>query len=149
MKYCVKCGQQMSDETIFCPACGCAAGDPNPYANGNAYAPGNPYGPGVPFPGNDSFAIREYSRHASTIRTLGIFAAVLMFGIGFIFSIIIWIKAITTKEPMVMAPSPYDLAELESARKKIKLGKALSVLPLIAFVLSFLFGIVLGLLGGM
>ena len=28
MKFCTKCGQQLADETAFCPACGCRATEP-------------------------------------------------------------------------------------------------------------------------
>lgn len=30
MKYCSNCGEQLNDDAVICPRCGCATGSPNP-----------------------------------------------------------------------------------------------------------------------
>ncbi len=147
MKYCPRCNAAMPDEAIFCSACG--ADSNNFYsAYGNPYAGSTPYGAAPGFSAN-SMAIQEFSQKASTIQTLGIFSAVLMFGIGFIFSIVIWIMMSSAKEPFVPTATPQEQAMLESARKKLKLGKTLSFLPILGFALSFFIGFVIGFLGAL
>ena len=161
MKICPKCGKQLPDETIYCPGCGSAAGNSyaggnayngnnayannNAYGNNNFYAGGNPYA--TPGPSMDYMAIRQFSEKAKTIRNFGIIAAILMCGVGIIFSIVIWVMMNGLTEPFVTTTNPYELAALESARKDLKLGKILSFLPVGVLVLSFMIGFIGGLAG--
>ena len=147
MKYCPRCNAAMPDEAIFCSACG--ADSNNFYsAYGNPYAGSTPYGAAPGFSAN-SMAIQEFSKKASTIQTLGILAAVFMGGIGFIFSIVIWIMMSGAKEPFVPTATPQEQAMLESARKKLNLGKILSFVPPACLALCFVFGFVIGFLGAL
>lgn len=157
MRYCPNCNNPVPDGSNFCPTCGAQASGNNNYANGNPYGAGNPYAAGNPYntdspygadpfgnvgpgPSYNYMAVQKFSKKATTIRNLGIAAAILLFGIGFIFSIIIWVMSSGLQEPFVTNPTPFERAELESARKKLKLGKILAFLPVVAFVISFLVG---------
>lgn len=127
--FCSKCGKEIFDEAVVCPNCGCATGN---YPHNNAYS-------------NDYVAISEFARKANTIKTLGILAAVLCFGIGIIFSIIIWIQASSIVVPSITTTNPKELAEFSLAKKRIELGKKLAGIPLIAIGLSFFIGFMIGL----
>ena len=111
---------------------------PNPYQNA-------PYGMGG-FSQN-SIVIAEYLKEAKRLRTWGIVATVLMFGIGFIISIVNFIQMKKLKEPMLYNPTPAEIAELENAKKVLKTAKILSYIPFIALAISFVVGFVQGLTG--
>lgn len=66
------------------------------------------------------------------MRNYGIIAAILMFGIGIIFSIIILVKKSKIQVPNVSTTNPTELAELEDAKKRLDLGTRLAGLPFIA-----------------
>ena len=132
MKFCSKCGKELYDEAAFCPACGCPTEKTVNSTVDNA-------------PTKDIIAIREFAEKATAIRNLGIIAAILMFGIGIIFSIIIWIKAPKQSGlPEVTTTNPVELAEFEAAKRKLSLGTTLSTLPLLGIALSVFIGVVAG-----
>ena len=108
--FCPYCGNNIEDNLTNCPVCGSPtviqAQQPQqpqpqqpmpnqviyqqPYAN--PYQP-NPYNNGMQgFMGGNQGAILDYTDEATSIRNLGIVAAVLMLGIGFILSIIVSYK---------------------------------------------------------
>ncbi len=91
--------------------------------------------------------IYSFMEEAKKLRVLGIAAAILMFGIGFIFSIIILVKAKKLGEPVLNNPTPAEIAELEKAKKVLKTAKILSYLPFIVIALSFVTGFIQGLAG--
>ena len=124
--FCSKCGKEIMDEAVICPNCGCATANYAPKTNDYS---------------DDYIAIQEFLSKANTIKTLGIFAAVLSFGIGIIFSIIIWIQASNIVAPEISTTNPKDIADFELAKQRIQLGNTLSALPLIGI------GIVMLLIG--
>ena len=126
--YCSKCGQEIHSEAMICPFCGCATNNfsNSTTANNSLYS-------------TDYLRIHEFSAKASTIKTLGIFAAIFMFGFGIIFSIIIWVKTSNMKVPKVHTTNPNELAELADAQRKVDLGERLACLPLIPVILLLLF----------
>lgn len=132
MKYCSKCGKELFDEAVFCPGCGCATEKtPTPTTTAT--------------PTNDIIAIREFSEKATVVRNLGIIAAVLMFGIGIIFSIVIWVMSAGLKPALgITTTNPIELAELEAAKKRLKLGTTLSTLPILGIALSIFIGALVG-----
>ena len=135
MKFCTKCGKELFDEAVICPACGCATEQPfKPTVNSA--------------PTKDIVALREFAEKATTMRNLGIVATVLMFGIGIIFSIIIWVMIPKLKRFSEMKPTnPLELAEFEAAKRKMQLGVNLSTMPILGIALSFVIGAIIGLAG--
>ena len=132
MKYCSKCGKELFDEAVFCPGCGCATEKTPPLTT-------------TATPTNDIIAIREFSEKATVVRNLGIVAAVLMFGIGIIFSIVIWVMSAGLKPALgITTTNPIELAELEAAKKRLKLGTTLSTLPILGIALSIFIGALVG-----
>ena len=61
-----------------------------------------------------------------------------MFGIGFIFSIIIAVKEPSIQIPNVTTVDQKELALLEDAKRKLDLGKKLACLPVIAIGLCII-----------
>ena len=133
MKFCSKCGKELFDEAVICPACGCTTEKTFDSTKSNA-------------PTNDMIAIREFSEKATTVRNLGIVAAILMFGIGIIFSIIIWVKGVKTY-PEITTTNPLELAEFEAAKRRMSLGATLSMMPVLGIALSFFIGVMIGISG--
>jgi uncharacterized membrane protein YvbJ len=151
--FCTKCGKNIDDNLMYCPACGSPtslqAQQPvqnqynqpiiqQPYQNQqNQYA-------GMPgFAGNYP-AVSDFADQAKSLRNLGIAAAILMFGIGFIFSIIIFVKSKKLKVPELFNPTPDEMKILEDGKKKLKTAKILAILPFIAFGISFIYGFING-----
>ena len=158
--FCPYCGNNIEDNLTNCPVCGSPtviqAQQPQqtqpqqpmpnqviyqqPYAN--PYQP-NPYNNGMQgFMGGNQGAILDYTDEATSIRNLGIVAAVLMLGIGFILSIIVFVKASRLKEPQLFNPTPDELAQLEAGKKKLKVARILAILPFVACGLSFIISFV-------
>lgn len=118
--FCSKCGKEIMDEAVICPNCGCATG--NYKSNGNDCS-------------KDYNVIQDFLRKATTISTLGIFAAILCFGIGIIFTIIIHIQAKNIVVPEISTTNLKELADFELAKRRLKLGKILAAIPLFAISL--------------
>ena len=126
--YCYKCGKEIVDEAIACPYCGCAT---NNYTAKQNTTSNNSYS-------KDYVKIRTFADTAQSIYVLGICAAVLCFGIGIIFSIIIWCKADNVFEPIIRTTNAKEIAELESAKKKFKTGQTLALIPVIAILICLI-----------
>ena len=127
MKFCSKCGQQLFDEAVICPACGCPTENQSNFTASRAST-------------NEIIAIRAFSEKATVIRNLGIVAAILMFGIGIIFSIVILILAPEPRrfaETTITTANPLELAEFESAKRKLQLGLNLALLPFLGLAICF------------
>jgi len=129
--FCSKCGKEIMDEAVICPNCGCATNNYN--APQQSINTTNTYS-------DDYLTIKQFAEQARNFRNLGIAAAVLMFGIGIIFSIIIWIKLSSINVPEVQTTNPIELAELETAKKRFKLAVNLSAFPIVGIALSFMIG---------
>lgn len=138
--FCSKCGKEIMSNAVICPNCGCAT---------NNYQAINMSPPATSIYSDDYPIIKNFSEKANTIKTLGIFAAVLMFGIGLIFSIIIWITTSKVTIPEITTTNPNEVAEFESAKRKYTLGKALSGLPLIGIGLSIFIAMFIIMFGAM
>ncbi len=154
--FCPNCGNNIEDNLVNCPVCGSPTGvqvQPpvqNQYNQYNQPMMQQPYQyqqnqyAGMPGFSPNYPAISDFVDQAKSLRTLGIVAAVLMFGIGFIFSIMIFVKAKKLNVPELFCPTPEEIAQLEAAKKKIKTAKILAILPLVAIGLSFVGGFVNG-----
>lgn len=103
MSCCSSCGKEIMDQAVICPHCGCATAKFNSQPTSQF--------------SSDYPAIRACAEQARQIKILGIISAVLMFGIGIIFSIIVLCKSAKTKEPAVSTTNPQEIAELEKARR--------------------------------
>ena len=172
--FCPNCGNNIEDNLVNCPVCGSPTalqpqqpvqnqnnqtvyqqqpvqnqynqyGQPNqpimqqPYQyQQNQYAGMPGFSPNYP-------AISEFVDQAKSLRNYGIAAAILMFGIGFIFSIVIFVKSRKLKVPELVYPTPDELAQLEDGKKKLKTAKILAILPIVGWVLSFIVGFINGL----
>lgn len=126
--FCKNCGQQISEGTKFCPNCGSM----NDSIVNTAPNPNHT---------EDYVTIHNFHERAKSIQTLGIVAAVLMFGIGIFFSIAIWVMAKNTTVPTITTTNPVERAEFEDAERKFKLGQSLAGLPLIAIGLCIAIGL--------
>ena len=128
--YCSKCGKEIMDEAVICPNCGCPTSNysaiPTTQNTTKTYSKEYPI-------------IKEFVEKANSIQTLGIIATVLMFGIGIIFSILVWVKASQITIPDIETTNPKEVAEIESAKRKVELGKKLAMFPVVAiFVCGFI-----------
>lgn len=119
--FCPTCGKEINSAAVICPHCGC-------YTNNNQ----NNNAPYQQSTSSDYLVISNFHSQAKTIRNLGIVAALLMFGIGFIFSIIIAVKAPSVQIPNITTVDQKELALYEDAKRKLDLGKRLAACPLIA-----------------
>ncbi len=128
--FCSKCGKEIMDEAVICPNCGCATNNYNSQQQQPIHTTVNTYS-------DDYLTIKQFSEQALVLRNLGIFAAVLMFGIGIIFSIIIWVKQSKNKIPEITTTNPAEVAEFETAKRRYILANKLSSLPIIAISLCF------------
>ncbi len=154
--FCPNCGNNIEDNLVNCPVCGNPTGvqvQPPVQNQYNQTVYHQPYQyqqnqyAGMPgFAGNYP-VISDFVDQAKSLRNLGIAAAVLMFGIGFIFSIIIFVKSRKLKAPELFNPTPDEIAQLEDGKKKLKTAKILAILPLVAWGISFIFGFIGGLTG--
>ena len=135
--FCSKCGKEIMDEAVVCPNCGCAT---------NNYNSKQPVHTTVNSYSDDYLTIKQFSEQALILRNLGIFAAVLMFGIGIIFSIIIWVKQSKNKIPEITTTNPAEIAEFENAKRRYRLAKSLSELPLLAIALCVVVVSIVGLI---
>lgn len=135
--FCSKCGKEIMDEAVVCPNCGCATNNYNSQQQQPVHTTVNTYS-------DDYLTIKQFSEQARILRNLGIFAAVLMFGIGIIFSIIIWVKLSKNKIPEITTTNPAEIAEFETAKRRYKLAYQLSGLPIIALALCFAIGCFIG-----
>ena len=167
---CNYCGNNIPEGSFVCPVCGAQLNQPvqnnpvgqnynqqyqQPYNQQYNQPYGQPYNqaynpysatPGV---SQNTYLVNEFYRQAKSLRNYGIAAAILMFGIGFIFSIIIVVKGRKLQEPVLYNPTPVELADLESGRKALKTANILALLPAIALGLSFIVGFIQGLTGAM
>ncbi len=153
--FCPNCGNNIEDNLVNCPVCGSptAVQPQQPIQNQpiiqqpyqyqqNQYA-------GMPGFSANYPVVKDFADQAKSLRNLGIAAAILMFGIGFIFSIIIFVKSRKLKVPELFNPTPDDIAQLENGKKKLKTAKILAILPFVACALSFIYGFIGGLTGAM
>ena len=116
---------------------------PGAYPQANTYQqPGSYQQPGA-YDYQSSAAINEFAKKARSLKTLGIFAAILMFGIGIFLSIGIWVSK--AKIPAVTPSNAVEEQMLAKAIKDYNLAKKLAILPVIALVLSFVIGFISGL----
>lgn len=136
--FCSKCGNEIMNEAVVCPHCGCATNNYVEHRNSTASA--------TTFSENYQI-IKQFAAKANTMRTLGIFAAIFMFGVGLIFSIIIWIQGNANKIPELQLEDPKEISEFEAAKKAYNLAFNLSGLPLIGLGLCFLIGFIVTALG--
>lgn len=134
--FCSKCGKEIDDAAMICPSCGCATIN---FAQAQS----------APKASNSSdyLAISNFYSQAKTIRNLGIVAAILMFGIGIIFTIVIAVKARSIPIPEVSTNDQRELALLEDAKRKLALGRKLAALPMLALSLCMFIGMMVVMLG--
>ena len=162
--FCPYCGNNIEDNLMTCPVCGSPTALQAQQPTQNQYNPNviqqpaqnqtvfqqpyvnqyqtNPYNGMQGFMGGNQGAILDYADEAKSIRNLGIVAAILMFGIGFILSIIVFVKSSKLKEPQLFNPTPDEIAQIEAAKKKLKTAKILAILPFVACGLSFIISFV-------
>ena len=125
--FCSKCGKEIMNEAVICPHCGC------PTSN---YLPQQPVKQAVETCSDDHLAIRRFAQETLTLRNLGIVAAILMFGIGIIFSIIIWVKNSRLTEPKITTTNPAEVMEFENAKRHRNTAYRLSMLPMLVISIA-------------
>lgn len=156
--FCTNCGKEIPDNANFCDGCGAQIGTTQAQPQQTPYsqpqqatyiqqpAPQQPVFQQQPYYPTSNIIIQDFANKANTIKTLGIVATVLCFGIGFIFSIILLVKASGLSEPNVIPANQFEADMLEKAKKNIQTGKKLSAIPFIAIGLCFIIGFVGGFL---
>ena len=138
--FCTKCGKEIFDEAIMCPHCGCATSNYNRAAQPQQQSSSSIYSENYP-------ALKAFSDQAKSLQTLGIIAAILCFGIGIFFSIVIWVKQ--GFKPQETIPEfhltlPNEIAEYEAAKKRwIKAGN-LATIPVLGIIAGIGIGIAIG-----
>lgn len=93
---------------------------------------------------NDYPAIRAFSEKAKATRNISIVAAVLCFGIGFIFSIVTWIRLSGSTPPVITTTNPFEIAEYEAGKRYLGQAKILASIPVFAIALSVVIGFIVG-----
>ena len=115
---------------------------PDPYASAQG-GYNDPYAQGYGGYGqNDKAELFAFAKAAKSMQTSGIIATVLMFGIGYAFSIALWIQRSKVKIPQLMLNDPMDIAMFEKAKKQYNTAFILSFMPIVGFVISFIIGFV-------
>lgn len=105
----------------------------DPYAQGQGG-----YGYGY----NEKAELSAFAKAAKSMQTTGIIATVLMFGIGFAFSIALWIQRSKVTVPQITSNDPADIAMFTKAKKQYDTAFILSFMPIIGFVIGFIIGFV-------
>lgn len=126
--FCSKCGKEIMDEAVICPNCGCYT--ENSQKKNTA--------------SSDFMAIQQFASAAGSLKVMGIFAAILCFGIGIIFTIIIKVRGKGLAIPEVSTTNVQELSLLEKGKRDLKLANTLSALPLLAIGISIIVGFVAG-----
>lgn len=124
--FCSKCGNEIADEALICPKCGCATANyQRQTITNSAYS-------------EDYVAIKEFEEKAKSIRAVGIVALVLFLGIGIIFSFAVWLKAKGIRIPKITTTNPNEIAIFEASKRKVKSALTFATLP---FYPLIIFGI--------
>lgn len=152
---CPECNNLISDKAAACPTCGCpiAVRQSPPIMNGSPWQQTPSMTNTVPLQTAPQFGqqhsslypqIKAYSDGVNTIYTLSIIGLILCLGIGFIFAIIN-ISKINKLVP-VEGPidNPYDLAEYQTAERKLKTAQTFSSITLIAAGVAIIVGFLIG-----
>lgn len=116
--FCHKCGNEIMDEAMICPKCGCATVN---YGNGTVASPK------VEKHSGDWEAIKEYASKARTIKVWGIISFVLCLGIGVIPGIITFLAALGVSSPVVSTTNRDELDYLAAAQKNYEKGKGMAL----------------------
>ena len=135
--FCSKCGQQIADEAVICPHCGCATSNyqKNTDTTNNGHSADYPQ-------------LKNFVEQVKTPYVMSIVSIVLCLGIGFIFAIISKIQCKNIQVPTLNLTTPADIAEFESAERKLSSAQRLSAISLgIALItvgLSIFIGMIIG-----
>lgn len=124
--FCSKCGKEIADEAVICPACGCATA--NYHTPAAAPTQNATYS-------QDYLKITEFEDNVRSLHVTSIFSLVLCLGIGIIFSFVVWAKAKSLTIPVVTTNNANELAMLESAKRKLKNGLTFSFIPVIVLLI--------------
>lgn len=130
--FCSKCGKEIADEAIVCPACGCATANYQHTAtNNSAYS-------------QDYIALKEFEEKVNSLYATSIVALVLLLGIGLIFSIAVWVKAKAILIPSITTTNPNEIAMFKSLKRKLKKALSFANVPLYVLLIllapAFLYG---------
>lgn len=124
MKYCQKCGKELFDEAVICPGCGCPT--TSIQSNTSIFS-------------NDYPKIREFSEQVRSAYTFALIGTILCLGIGIIFAIIAWIKLKSISVPQITPTQPNEIAEFESAKRKLQTCLTLAIIPaIVLFALAMI-----------
>lgn len=116
--FCSKCGNKVSEDALFCSRCGYNIASHHSSASAQtAYS-------------QDYIALKAFEEKVNSIYIVSVVALVLLFGIGLIFSVVVWIKAKSTFIPNVTTTNPYEVAMFESLKRKLKKALAFSNAPM-------------------
>ena len=117
--FCSKCGKEIFNEAIVCPHCGCATNnyEKNTVNTGIGHSADYPQ-------------LNRFSEQVKTPYVLSIVSIILCLGLGFIFAIITTIQCKNIVVPELNLTNPADVAEFESAKRKLGTAQRLSAVSL-------------------
>ena len=124
--FCSKCGNEIADEAILCPKCGCPTANYQPITKSNcAYS-------------QDYVALKEFEDKVKSIYVVSIIALCLLLGIGLIFSFAVWIKAKAIRVPSITTQRPNEIAMFDSAKRKLKRALEFANAPLYVLIIPMI-----------
>ena len=164
--FCSKCGKEIDDSAVVCVGCGCPTSNYNKSVNqqagssaqnatfgvkrttlGNASMPYTQYG-NTAYSEDDKIIIpriRQYISEVNSIFVISVISIILSMGIGIIFAIVGFskVKKLPTIDKSIEDPNL--IADFQKAQKKLGTAYTLMSITVFIFILSILFGFVVGL----
>lgn len=123
--FCSKCGKEIADEALICPACGCATAN---YHQAFAFQNTQPQNSSTY--SQDYIALKEFEEKVNGLYATSIVALILFLGVGLIFSIAVWVKAKAISIPTITTKNPNEIAMFESIKRKLKRGLSFANAPM-------------------
>ncbi len=123
--FCSKCGKEIADEAIICPACGCATANYHTPVESKKEA----------IYSDDYVTIKEFEDTVNGLRGFSIVSLILCLGIGVIFCLIVWMRAKALEIPRIKTTNPNEVALLESAKRRLKTALNFTFIPVYVLLL--------------
>ncbi|MBQ7906635.1 MAG: zinc-ribbon domain-containing protein [Clostridia bacterium] len=124
MAFCSNCGKELNTGAAFCSSCGAAV-------NGGVAGAAPVYTTTRGMSDNYSKIKAEYDRARGT-KVLGVWAAILCFGIGIFFSIGVWTRCSNISIYNIKNVSPEERYMIEETDRQYELARKLARVPIAA-----------------
>lgn len=143
--FCSNCGKEIANGTAFCPHCGEPAigSAPAPEAQETVYIQEGPF---------NRAALAEFSSRVTPVLILSIISiaanAVVGGVAGLVVTIIAKVMHGKVQIPQLFQPTPDEIAQFESTKKKLNTCRLLSTIGMVVSILTIVFTILIGILYG-